>query len=376
MTEKEVGELRRSLRIEHNAITKILGCYVNAEGEIIARFAPSLSMMSEEETEKYLALFRKTLSGAPEKNLLDIPFSTVQVLEGEQHKLLSALRTSGLEDEAAVDRFFTAVAAAAPLPENYVILLTYNRYDVPFKGSDGMKPEGESDEIFSFLLCSICPVKSTKSALTYDAGRRDFCHHNGDSVISAPELGFLFPAFDDRKTNIYNALLYSHSIKDDHKPFTDAVFGSNIRMTASTQNETFRQVLAESLGEACSLGVAKSVHAQICEKMEEHKANHEPEPLVINQYVMEECLENCGLAQEKLESFTANYTENFGKGADLPPKNIVNPKRLELKTPDVTIKIAPGHSDLVESRLIDGIKYILIRADDGVTFNDLDVTIP
>ena len=90
---------------------------------------------------------------------------------------------------------------------------------------------------------------------------------------------------------------------------------------------------------------------------------------------MREILEECGVKEEKLESFVAEYDESFGKGKDLAPKNIVNPKRFELQTPEVVIKVAPDSTHLVETRVIDGTKYILIRADGGVELNGLNVSI-
>ena len=50
-------------------------------------------------------------------------------------------------------------------------------------------------------------------------------------------------------------------------------------------------------------------------------------------------------------------------------------KQLEVKTPDVTIKVNPERSDLVETRVIDGARYILIRAEEGVEVNGVQIHI-
>ena len=61
--------------------------------------------------------------------------------------------------------------------------------------------------------------------------------------------------------------------------------------------------------------------------------------------------------------------------AEIPPANLVDTKRFEVSTPDVVVKVNPERSDLVETRIIDGTKYILIRADDNVQVNGVQIHI-
>jgi len=205
MNRKEIAEIRRRFNLEKNAISCIRGCYVNEKREIVSMFNRPLMSFPTEEAEKYLAIFRRTLSGAPQRNLLDIPFDNSQVESGEEYALLQLLRSSELKNEEAVGKFFDRVTKSIASEENYVILLTFNRYDVPFKGSDGFRMDDAGTEVYSYLLCSICPVKATKSALTYEAQQKSFRHNSGENAIQMPELGFLYPTFDDRRTNITSA---------------------------------------------------------------------------------------------------------------------------------------------------------------------------
>ena len=375
MNEKEVSEVRRSLAPERQTIHAILGCYVNGNGEIIARFRRSVGMMSEDEATKYLSLFKKTLSGAIDRNLLDIPFSTAQVAAAQEHGLLMRLRECELADDGTVGELFDKITAAYESDENYCILLALNHYDVPYRGKDGTKYEDAGEETFTFLTCAICPVKATKAGLAYDPAEKCFCNDPGENAIAAPDAGFLFPSFDDRKTNIYDTLFYTRSTEETHETLTQALFGNQIKMPAAEQGRTFHTVLAESLGEDCSFEVARAVHAGVAARMEEHKESKDPEPLVISQREMREMLESCGVPAEKAEKFDQVYTENFGSGTDLVPKNIVSPKKFELKTPELVVKVSPEGQGMVETRVIDGTKYILIRADAGVELNGLDVKI-
>lgn len=241
MNEKEVAELRRRFRQDKSGISHVRGCYVNQNKEIVSQFDQSLGVMTQEENEKILALLKKTLSGGLGKNLLDITFATQQVVSGAEHKLLMALRDSRLEDEEAVQAFFQKVIASVTMEGNYMVLLVHDAYDVPFKGKDGEKMEDASEEVFSYILCSICPVKQTKPALSYYVQENQFHNLSPDWVVAPPELGFLFPAFDDRSTNLYNALYYNKNAEDVHEDFIAAVFATQPPMPAALQKETFRE---------------------------------------------------------------------------------------------------------------------------------------
>ncbi len=374
MIEKEISEIRRTLTYDKTTITAVRGCYVNGNREIIASFEQSFGVMPQEECEKYLSLFKRTLSGAPGKRLLNMEFSTAQVSNSEEHALLMQLKNTQLKDEDVLNEFYRKLVGSLAMPENYVILLAYNAYDIPYRATDGQKTE-DSSGIYSCIHCAICPVKPTKSVLTYDAGEKQFHNATAGFAISAPAIGFLFPAFDDRQTNIYGALYFTGSETEMHEDFLNTVFGSEPPMTVGAQNETFRTLLAESLDSSCSFGVVKQMYNQVCEKLEEHKAAKEDTPLVLSKYQVREILEDCGVAEDKLDVFAESYDESFGKGTDLSPLSVADPKQFELRTPDVVIKVSPGHNDLVETRVIDGVKYILVRADEGVELNGLNVNI-
>lgn len=375
MNEKEIGELRRRIRPDRSSITHVRGCYVNENREIISQFDQSLAMMNPEESEKFLTLLRKVLSGTVGKNLINISFATQQVVHGEEHRLLMDLRKSSLQAEEAVQALFQRCIATLDLEGNYLILLAYDTYDVPYRARDGVNQDDASSEVFTYILCSICPVKPTKPALSYHVQDNEFREHKMDYLVSPPELGFLFPAFDERSTNVYNALYYTKNVGESHPAFVDAVFRTPPPMPATEQKETFQSILGETLGEDCSLDVVQTVHEQFCTLIQEHKESHDPELLTISKSTVNQVLSGCGVSQGNIQNFACRYDEAFGEDADLSPKNLVDPKRIELKTPDVTIQVNPERSDLIKTKIIDGKKYILIRADEGVEVNGVNIHI-
>lgn len=375
MNDKEIGELRRHLRRDRSNMTSIYGCYVNAEKEIITEFKQSLGIMPENESEKYFALLKRTLSGTIGKNLIDITFKTSQVAGSAEHKLLMDLRQCKLADDELRRSFYQKVIESVTFDDNYLILLGAETYDVPFKSKDDFTQKDNSEESYTFMVCCVCPVKQTKPNLHYVAEEKLF--HDGAmaQMVSAPQLGFLFPAFDNRSTNIYNALFYSKDIKQGYDAFIETIFNTPVPKPAYEQKQTFEALLSNSLDEECSMEVVQEVHDQLCQRIELHKESKVPEPLMISKEEVKEVLEGCGVSQEHIAKFSVDYDEAFGFEAELHPKNIIDPKRFEIKTPDVSIKVAPDRSDLIETRIIGGVKYILICADENVEVNGVNINI-
>ncbi|MBO5111210.1 MAG: DUF4317 domain-containing protein [Clostridia bacterium] len=373
MNNREISEIRRQFRADKSGISHVRGCCVNRNHEIISEFDQSLGLMTEDETEEILALLRKTLSGSSGANLTNVTFSTQQVQESEEHKLLTALRTSALKDEEAVHAFYEKVAKTLSFDANFLIFLAYDSYDMYSRSKDGEK--GESTETFSYILCSICPLKPAKSALGYIYHEGKLGNIFSDSVLAAPELGFMFPSFDDRMANIYSALYYTRSKADNHEAFADAVFHAPLPMPVTAQSETFKSVLAETLAEDCSYDAVQSVYGQLREMVDNHKASKDPDPLTVTKQTVSAVLKSCGVPEERVSTFEEKYDEGFGVGVELSPANVIGSAKFEVKTPDVTIRVNPERTDLVETRVIDGIKYVLVRADSGVEVNGIAVTI-
>ena len=373
MTEKELREIKRRFRPEKSNIPKIVGCFVNGNKQIISRISQSIGVTDSVVSEKLLGVMKKTLSGSLGTNLTDVSFSTKQVSESEEHKLLMELVKSRLSDSDLLEKFYTRVIESVSFDSNYVILLANDVYDVFSYGKDG--EESGSSEVFSYIICAVCPVKSMPEALTFREADSLFHTLSASALLASPEIGFMFPAFDDRKTNIYNALYYTRSISENYKDFTQNIFAAEPKMPPKMQKATFNGCLADALEEECSFEVVRSVHAQIGELIESHKESRDPEPLMITKETVKTVLAGCGIGDDKIEKLDKSFDENFGKNAELSPKNIVSVKKFELQTPDVSIKVDPEHRDLVSTQIINNVKYVMIRVDGGVEVNGINITI-
>jgi hypothetical protein len=375
MNDKEIGELRRRLRPDRTNITAIRGCYVSESREILSSFRQPLGLMAEEDKEKYLALLKKTLSGTIDRNLLDLSFTTAQVADSDEHRLLMALRDSALEDEDAVQKLYSLIIGSYACEDHYLILLAHERYDVPFRGKDGAGLDDASDEVFSYVLCAICPVKPTRTALGYAPEEKQFKTLGGAWAASAPEAGFLFPAFDQRRTNLYDALYYTRSPADNHADLIQALFHLDGPLPAAEQKEAFGELLSGALSQECSLPVVQRVHDELTERIAAHKDLKAEDPLTVGKSDIVPVLESCGVSEKGLATFQTRFDEAFGQDAQLSPRNLVSP-RLEVRTPDVLIQVNPERGDLLETRVLGGVRYLLVRADEDVEVSGVSIQIP
>lgn len=375
MNLKEVSELRRRFRMDRNAISRIYGCFVNSSREIVSYIDESMGILPQDEAEKYLNLLKKALSGKLGKNLIDIIFSTEQVADSDEHRLLMALRDSELKDGEIREEFYQKIINSLDLGDsNYLILLAYDTYDVPRKNKNDEMDADASDAVFSYVVCCVCPVKERKAELGFFPGDNEF-HSCAGQIVAAPELGFLFPAFDDRAANIYNALFYSRKTDEIHQEVIDSVFHTTAPMSAAEQKEAFQNALSEAFGDACNMELVQSIHDRLRDQIEQHKESHDPEPLELSVSDAAAILRDNGVEEEKILAFRDNCFAQFGDGATLNPANLIDSSRFEVKTADATISLDPEHSYLVETRIIDGRKYLLIPADEDIEVNGFGVRV-
>ena len=372
MNEKELREIKRRFRPDKSNIPNIVGCFVNSSGQIISRFTQSILLSENDESEALLSVMKKTLSGSLGTNLCDLEFSTRDVLEGEEHKLLMTLRDTHLKDEAALGTFFAKIAESVHMESNYVVLLANDVYDVYTKEND---EESGSSTTFSYIVCSICPLKDSAAGLFFRESDKLFHSVSANAILTRPVLGFMFPCFDDRAANIYHALYYTKDISGTNEEFVSNVFGKKAPMPAKVQRSTFDYCLKDALGDECSLELVRSVSTQIAEMVEEHKELKIPEPLTLTKATVKTILENCGADEAATERLEKEIDESFGKNAELRPKNIVKSGAMEIKLPDIVLKVKPEAQSLVSTQVIGGKKYILIEATDAVEVNGIDIKI-
>ena len=371
MNKKEVLEIRKQFTPANCAITRIAGCYVDHEKIKKMESKSAFLSLPEEDTFKYFDILRKTLSGSVGKNLLNLEFPTKQEMPGGTQEFLMKLRKSKLEDDQLLEEFYDRIIESYDYGENYYIVLIHAMYDIPGKSSDDMEMYDASEEVYEYLLCSICPVSLSKAGLSYHAESNCIHDRIRDWVVGMPDKGFLFPAFNDRSTDIHGALYYTKKSEDLRQELIEQLLGARMPMSANTQKETFQMLIEDTLGEDGDYKTIRNIHDTLNDMIEEHK--EEPEPLQLDKTDVRKVFERSGVSSEKMESFDQNYEETVGEKASLLAANITETKKFQIETPDIVIKVNPGRTDLVDTMVVNGRKCLVIAVDDSLEVNGIPV---
>lgn len=371
MNKKEVLEIRKQYTHEKCSVTRICGCYVDGEKNIKTELKEAFLSLPEEETFKYFNLFKQTLSGTLGKNLLNLEFPLDSENPGGPQEFLLKLRDSKLQDDALLEEFYQKIIENYYFPENYYIILIHVAYDIPGKSTDGSEMFDASEDVYEYLLCSLCPVKLSKPGLFYNAETNAIENRIRDWVVDPPVKGFLFPAFNDRNSDIHSMLYFSKLAEELQPEFIEAMFGCFLPLTADSQKETFNYLISDTLGEDCDYEVVKNIHEHLTEMVEETKDS--PDPLVLTKPDVKRLFELSGVPEEKLETFDQTFEAAAGEKASLLATNIASSRKFNIETPDVVIKVNPERTDLIETRVIDGKECLVITVNDHIEVNGVNV---
>lgn len=372
MNKKEVAEIKKRFTKTKCSFTRLCGCYVDAEKQKRLTLKEAFLSLPEEEMFKYIDIFRKTLSGSIGKTMLNMEFPMEQeTREDGTQRFLMKLLESKLTDDDLLNEFYDKIISVYNYPENYFIILTHDAYDIPKITSDGVENFDASEYVYDYILCCICPVKLTKPGLCYNAETNHIQDRIRDWVVEAPQSGFLFPAFNDRNMDIHNLLYYSKKSDELDAVITEEVLGCQLPLPAKSQKETFNNILEESLGLDCDYEVVKTIHENLNQMLAE--TSEEPEPLALAKEDMSHLLMKSGVEEKEIETFETCFDETVGEDQCLMAANISSPKKFEVATPDVKVTVNPQRTDLVETKIIDGVPYLMIEINDLVEVNGIQV---
>ncbi len=372
MNKAETLEIKKQFTPDRCTIDHICGCLVDHEKNKRLTFRKAFGSIPEEEMFKYLDIFQHTLAGTFGKNLISLEFPLDQEQPGGTQDFLLTLRNSRLEDDELVDEFYDKIIANYVNGENYYIILVHAVYDVPGITGDGIEMEDASENVYDYMLCSICPVKLSKAGLGYNESKNVIEDRFRDWIVEGPVKGFLFPAFIDRNTDIHNMLYYTKKPDDLQPEFVEAMFGGRAPISAPEQKDIFDAVVQNTIGDEADYDIMKNIHDNLNEMIEDHE--DDPEPLELKKEDVKQLLSDSGVPQDRMNYFDENYTKCAGdEDYPLLASNIANMKKFDIETPDVVIKVKPDRTDLVESRIVDGRQCLVIAVDDHIEVNGINV---
>ena len=372
MTRKELNEIKSQYTLEDCGILRLCGCYVDGERNKITQFNENFLNLPEEEKHKYFDIFKKTLSGTPGKNLVDMKFNVDAYADEGARTFLMNLRDSGLKDDRLLNEFYDRIINNYSYVGNYLILLINQVYDIPAVTTDNIEMDDASDEVYSYILCSICHVNLSKPGLGYDEEDNNFHDKKQNHMVDVPDVGFLFPAFNKRSADEDMTLFYTKDVSEFEDGLIDCLLDCAVPLPAKQQKETFTSLVNEALGEEADLEIVKNIHENL-EQIIEEKKQESSAPVMLDKTEMKDLLEKSGVKEEKLENFEEHFEMAAGEHGKLVASNVSSGKKFEVKTPDVVIKINSDKTDIVSTQVIDGRQCLVIQIDERLEVNGISV---
>ena len=418
MNQKDVLELKRRLKKDACTFTRVCGCYVDADKNKVTSFGETFLNLEDEEFYKYLEITKKVLSGTIGNNILELEFPTAEEAAGGRQQFLMGLRESALKNDDLMDAFYDLVIDSYDYVGNYLILVFHDAYDVMTKTSDNNKLD-ESEEVYEYLLCAICPVNLTKPGLGYREDENRIGPRIRDWVVGAPDTGFVFPAFTDRSTDIHSVMFYTRDTKTPHSEFMESGLGCGSKFTATEQKLTFQSIVKEVIGEyddesdAIFMDIQDNLNNLIPVALEEEP---EPKPVPVTKSTISSVLAESGVTEEQAAVIEQTYENIFGE--DVPTvENLVDSKLVEanakrkeklelvqqvenlkqqlektrtlpveesdgddipaVKTYDVILRVKPEKVSQIHSQIVDGQKCLVIPMDkdEHAAVNGINTTI-
>ena len=332
---KDILELKRRFKKENCTITRMCGCYVDASKNKVVELNETFLNLEDEEFFKYLEIAKKTLSGTIGNNLLELHFADEEEEPGGKQQYLLGLRESGLKNPELLEHLYDKIIENYDYVGNYLILVFHDAYDVITKTNDDLKLD-ESEEVFTYLLCAICPVNLSKPGLGYRADLNRIGIRIQDWVVAAPDVGFLFPSFIDRSADVHSLTYYVRDAKDSHRDFIETALGCGAKRTATEEHNAFSSIVKTAIAPIIenSDEMLINIHEKLNDIAEEHEAAMEdlvlvePEEFTLTTEIIKEVFAESKLPDAAVMQIQDHFTEEFH---DRPPvvRNLVNEKAIE-----------------------------------------------
>lgn len=407
MNKKEVLELKRRFKKEEASFTRLVGCYVDGNRNKVCKFGGKFLNLEEEEFYKYLEIANKALSGTLGNNLLELSFPLGEEAVGGRQQILMALRETKLEDEALLDTYYDLVIDTYDYAGNYLILLYHDTYDVMTRTSDNDNLD-ESEEVYNYLICAICPVALSKPGLGYLEAEGRIGSRIRDWVVGAPDTAFLFPAFTDRSTDIHATLFYTKNTKEPHSEFMVNGLGCGVERTATEQKMAFHSIVRNALGaeDEHTEDILMDIQQNLSDMIEEYEETHDEtsDAFVLDKATLDKLLVESNVPEEKVSKIEKSMDEAFGEKAPVA-EHVIDAKalvqneiRLEKKEMesqiatlnkqldeykadtrnyDVVLHVKPEKANKIHASVIDGQKCIVIPMEENeqATINGVNTSL-
>ncbi|WP_097033454.1 DUF4317 domain-containing protein [Clostridium tertium] len=354
MRKKDILELKRRLKKDHCTFTKMCGCYVNGEKHVILKFRETFLNLDEDEYFKYLEIAKKVLSGTIGNNILELNFPANEDLINERQISLMQLKNSQLRDDTLLDNFYDSIIDNYDYTGNFLILIFHDAYDVITKTKDNAKID-ESEEVYEYLLCAICPVSLSEPGLRYFEEDNKIKARIRDWVVEAPTNGFVFPAFIDRSSDVNSIMYYTKNTKDTHPELMENALGCYSKQTATIQKETFQSIIKDtfSTDEKKAEKIFMEVQENLNNMLDEYNAIYDDtdaEPISLTKDDIQSLLIESGVPEELTTKIEKSYVDTFGDELPLV-ENLIDAKTLKANEQIKREKHLEKQVEILQTRL-------------------------
>lgn len=328
ITKGDVQELRRRLKKTECTFGRLCGCYVNSGKQIVTKFTEQFSELEEDEYYKYLEIAKKTFSGTLGANLLELEFDRSD--SGIEHqKYLLTLKDSKLANEELLDRLYEQVIEEYSYPGNYLIVVYHDVYDVPSKATSG-EDQDESTELYAYCVCAVCPVELAKPALGYKEDENRIGARERDWVVGLPDLGFVYPAFANRGSDVNAVMYYVKTGRPSHPEFIENVLGCVAQRTAAEDKLAFKNVVIDAFGEdeeqadQAFFKMQRTISAMVAEREEDESLP----PVELTAEAVADLALEAEIPEKVREQIGKSYAHTFG---EQPPaaQNVLDSRLVE-----------------------------------------------
>lgn len=371
MNKKDISEVKKLLAKKTCRIDKISGCMVDGDGKCSDVIGEHLRRMDEDESDLYLGLVRKALSGKIGKNLYNTEFPLSEEKDGGKQHALHAFLDDQLDTDDKIRKFCQKIADNIHMDSAYAILIAKGVYDVPAKAKDGAVLEDASEDVYLFEITCICPVKVGKKMLVFNEASKNLASSGTVLSIEAPVAGFLYPAFDNRQTNIHAALYYVKKETERHQDLSDLIFGADLMTAESDQKELLAAVVEKTLGRDCNFDQVRSINDAVNQASKEMSDTDEPAEIGKND--LKRILRDSGVQEDKLNKFDAVYDEVVGEKSSFGTENINAGSTVKMESSSVKISMKNEMANMLETKVIGGREFLLIPIQDDITFNGVQI---
>lgn len=327
MVQKEVLELKRRFKKDRATFPRICGVYVDSNKQKQAAMNKQFLNLDEGVMHKYLEIANKTLSGKVGDALLNVDVHGGSKEQEDMAKLLMGIKDCNLEDDGLLNTFYDRVIDTYDSVEPYYIILFYDAYDVTTKTSDNEKLD-ESEIVYEYILCCICPVKLSKPGLSYHEKEDEVDLRERDWVVQMPDAGFLYPSFTDRCPDINECLFYNRKPKEAAHDFMNDLLCCSTDLTSSEKKNIFDQIL-ESVAEKESNMEEKiyHMHEELQAIADEKESNdHADDPITSED--IKEAAKEAGFNEANADLMAKRYQSDLSK-TNATAENLVDKKLLD-----------------------------------------------